>query len=178
MPENDFQKMRPHPAKSPTGTSGSDRGGFSPAPVGYAELSVTSNFTFLTGASHPEELVERAAALGHRAVAITDTNSLAGVVRAHVAAKGAGIPLVVGCRLAFECGRCVCVYPIDRPAYARLCRLLTLGKRRASKGECRLALHDLIEHAEGLLAVIEPPTVVDDAFIETVRGLRSVFDRD
>ncbi|MEM9064118.1 MAG: error-prone DNA polymerase [Planctomycetota bacterium] len=177
MPENDFQKLRPHPVKLGTGP-GSANGGFTSSLVAYAELSVTSNFTFLTGASHPEELVERAAALGHRAVAITDTNSLAGVVRAHVAAKTAGIPLVVGCRLVLEGGLAICVYPIDRPAYSRLCRLLTLGKRRAPKGECHLTLHDLIEHAKGLLAVVEPASVLDDAFIKVVHGLRDVFDDD
>ena len=175
MPENDFQKLRPHPVKLGT-ELGSTDDGFTPSLVAYAELSVTSNFTFLTGASHPEELVERAAELGHRAVAVTDTNSLAGIVRAHVAAKAAGIPLVVGCRLVLDGGFAACVYPIDRPAYSRLCRLLTLGKRRAPKGECHLTMYDFIEHAEGLLAVIEPASVLDDAFIETIHGLREVFD--
>ena len=121
------------------------------SPVRYAELAVASNFTFLTGASHPEELVQQAAELGYAAVAITDTNTLAGVVRAHVAAREAGLPLVVGCRLELEApagqdapdsapdapaGRrlSVLVYPTDRPAYGRLCQLLTLGKRRAHQG--------------------------------------------
>ncbi|MGP1271696.1 MAG: error-prone DNA polymerase [Phycisphaerales bacterium] len=172
MPDHEFPKLRPHPSKAPDAR----RPIYTPSLVTYAELSVTSNFTFLTGASHPEELVARAAALGHRAVGITDTNSLAGVVRAHIAAKSAGIPLIVGCRLLLEGGLAVCVYPTDRPAYSRLCRLLTLGKRRAPKGECYLTLHDLIEHAEGLLAVVEPAAVLDDAFIRAVRSLRDVFD--
>jgi error-prone DNA polymerase len=173
MPENDFQKLHPHPAV--TAGTRRTRGR---TPGGYAELSVTSNFTFLTGASHPEELVDRAASLGHRAAAITDTNTLAGVVRAHVAAKAAGIPLAVGCRLALSDAPAVLVYPTDRAAYARLCRLLTLGKRRAPKGECHLALHDLLDHAGGLIAVIEPPAVLDDLFIQVVRGLRDAIDDD
>ncbi|MEL7473314.1 MAG: error-prone DNA polymerase [Planctomycetota bacterium] len=146
--------------------------------IAYAELSVASNFTFLTGASHPEELVERAAALGHRAVAITDTNTLAGVVRAHVAAKQVGIPLAVGCRLEIADGPSVCVYPTDRPSYARLCRLLTIGKRRAPKGECHLGMNDLLAHAEGLLAVVEPPEEPDDGVTLALRRLREVFDDD
>jgi error-prone DNA polymerase len=139
-------------------------------------LSVTSNFTFLTGASHPDELVERAADLGHAAASIADTNTLAGVVRAHVAAKRAGVPLLVGCRLALSDAPAVLVYPTGREGYAGLCRLLTLGKRRAPKGECHLSLHDLVEHEAGLLAIVEPPGVLDEGFVEVVRGLRGVFD--
>ncbi|MEM9373162.1 MAG: error-prone DNA polymerase [Planctomycetota bacterium] len=173
MPENDFQKLRPHPAKN-----GSDRSVPAQRRGDYTELSVTSNFTFLTGASHPEEHVEQAAELGHRYAAITDTNTLAGIVRAHVASKSVGIPLVVGCRLVLDNGLAVLVYPTDRPAYARLCQLLTLGKRRAPKGECHLSLHDLIEHGAGLLAVIEPPAVLDESFIQVVRGLGDAFADD
>ncbi|MEX0885782.1 MAG: PHP domain-containing protein [Phycisphaeraceae bacterium] len=148
--------------------------------VAYAELAVTSNFTFLQGGSHPEELVIQAAALGHRAIAITDTNTLAGVVRAHAAARDVGIPLVVGCRLVLDDlpGTAVLVFPTDLAAYSRLCRLLTVGKRRAAKGECHLGVHDLIEHHEGLLAAVVPPRVLDEAFIEVMRGLHAVFDRD
>jgi error-prone DNA polymerase len=138
-------------------------------------LSVTSNFTFLRGASHPEEFVDRAAILGHHAVAITDTNSLAGIARAHVQAKRCGIPLAVGCRLTPADGPPLLVYPMDRSSYSDLCRLLTLGKRRAPKGECHITLHDLFEHAHGLLAVIEPPDRIDEHVIHTIRGLRSVF---
>ena len=187
MPENDFQKLRPHPAKTSSErvpSSGPIRGTDEGSETPYVELSVTSNFTFLTGASHPEELVDRAAVLGHRFAAITDTNTLAGAVRAHVAAKTVGIPLAVGCRLQLECGLGVLVYPTDRRAYAVLCQLLTLGKRRAPKGQCHLTLHDLIEHqgstasGSGLLAVVEPPDVLDEVFVETVRGLAWVFNDD
>jgi len=124
----------------------------------YAELAVTTNFTFLRGASHPDEYVHQAACLGYEAVAVTDHNSLAGIVRAHVAAKDAGIPLVVGCRLTFTDldGLSLLVYPTDRASYGRLCTLLTIGKRRAPKGECRLTLDDLITHAEGLLGILLP----------------------
>src|SRR5262249_43504139 len=96
----------------------------------YAELQCASNFSFLRGASHPEELVVQAAALGHRALAITDFNSLAGVVRAHVAAKEAGLKFVVGARLTPEDAFELLVYPTDRAAYGRLARLITLGCRR------------------------------------------------
>jgi len=134
----------------------------------------------LRGAAHPEELVERAAALGHRAIAVTDINTLAGVVRAHIASRETGIPLVVGCRLELHAPRelSVLVYPTDRAAYGRLCRLLSLGKRRAPKGECHLALHDLIEQQEGLLAIVVPPVDLDGDFIEIVGGLKAVFDDD
>ncbi|MEM1186546.1 MAG: error-prone DNA polymerase [Planctomycetota bacterium] len=175
MPENEFPKLRPHPAKAASGDSKPAPNSGGPA---FAELMVTSNFTFLTGGSHPEELVERAAELGHCVASIADTNTLAGVVRAHVAAKRCGIPLAVGSRLRFGAGAGgpdVIVYPIDRESYSRLCRLLTLGKRRAPKGECHLTLHDLIEHSEGLLAIIDPPVALDDGFIQAVRGLESVF---
>ncbi|MEM9374496.1 MAG: PHP domain-containing protein, partial [Planctomycetota bacterium] len=143
--------------------------------VRYAELSVTSNYTFLTGASHPEEMVRRAAELGHVSAAISDTNTLAGIVRAHVAAKDVGIPLAVGSRLALRDGPKMLVFPTTRAAYGRLCRLLTLGKRRVPKGECDLTTHDLIEHSEGLLAVVDPPRTLDGSFLEVVRGLRGVF---
>ncbi|GIK96804.1 MAG: error-prone DNA polymerase [Alphaproteobacteria bacterium] len=127
----------------------------------YAELQVTSNFSFLRGASHPEELVLTAAALGHRAIALTDRNSLAGVVRAHEAvrelAAGAGLRLLVGARLDLQDGASLLAYPVDRAAYGRLCRLLTTGKRRAPKGECHLTLDDVIEWGEGLVVVALPP---------------------
>jgi DNA polymerase III alpha subunit len=268
-------------------------------------LQVTSNFSFLRGASHPDELAEQAAALGLAAIAITDRNTLAGVVRAHVAAKAAGTRLVVGSRLELSIGErfttertefhrvrdtdaergseagyrtgvlatdehrwtqilrkgaldseerkiqrasrqdaksqrgseqkesgrlsdsehlsshsvklselcgsssesvsehmsstsaasamssassdslSVLVYPTDRAAYGRLCRLLTRGKRRAPKGECRLSIHDLVEMQEGLLAVVVAPEAspgiagpITARFVEAIEGLRRVFDGD
>src|SRR5688500_133757 len=131
-----------------------------PAPVAYAELDVTTNFSFLRGASHPDEMVFRAAELGYRAIAITDRNSLAGVVRAHDAVRlvkeQGGVPpkLIIGARLTFTDVPDVLVWPTDRKAYARFCRLLTLGKRRAEKGQCLLHLSDLLENNAGLLAAV------------------------
>ena len=131
---------------------------FEPA---YAELEVTSNFTFLNSGSHPEELVARAARLGYRAVAMADHNTLAGIVRAHIAAKQANIRLLVGCRLVFRDGPDTLCFPQDRQAYGRLCRLLTLGRRRAPKGECWLDLADLraraAEWGQGQIFVVIPP---------------------
>ncbi len=120
----------------------------------YAELQVTTNFSFLRGASHPDELVLTAAALGHRAIAITDRNSFAGIVRAHHAAKEVEIRLVVGCRLDLSDGTSLLAYPTDRAAYGRLTRLLTLGKRRAPKGECHLDYADVVGHGEGQIVVL------------------------
>ncbi len=128
----------------------------------YAELQVTSNFSFLRGGAHPEELVETAAALGHRAIAITDINTLAGVVRAHTAAKAAGIRVIIGARLDLEDGASLLCLPCDRAAYGRLTRLLTLGKRRASKAECRLTRADVLTHAEGQILIVLPPDEVGE----------------
>ncbi|MGO4831113.1 PHP domain-containing protein [Rhizobiaceae sp. 2RAB30] len=96
----------------------------------YVELQVTSHFSFLRGASSADELFARAAALGIEALAVVDRNSLAGVVRAREAAKATGVRLIIGCRLDLSDGVSVLAYPTDRPAYSRLCRLLTLGKVR------------------------------------------------
>ena len=125
----------------------------------YAELQTTSNFDFLRGASHPEELVERAAELGLAALAITDRNSLAGIVRGHVAAKRLGLRFVVGCRLELDDGSAYLAWPGDRRAYARLATLLTLGRRRTEKGACRLGRDDLLGHDTGLLLA----RIADDA---------------
>ncbi len=97
-------------------------------PPAYAELDARSNFSFLEGASHPAELVEQAKALGLAAIGVADRNTLAGVVRAHAAAKLHGVRLLVGCRLTFLDGAELIVYPRDRAAYGRLCRLLSIGK--------------------------------------------------
>jgi error-prone DNA polymerase len=145
--------------------------------TGYAELQVTTNFSFLRGASHAEELALTAAALGHRAIAVTDRNTLAGVVRAHLAARAAGIRLVVGCRLDLVDGPSLLAWPTDRAAYARLSRLLTLGNRRAAKGRCELFLADLPDHAEGMLLAAVPPDHPDAGFAEALAGYRAAFGR-
>ena len=122
----------------------------------YAELRCRTNFTFHEGASHPDELVGRATQLGYHALAVTDRNSLAGVVRAHVAAKETGLMLLVGAELTTVDAPTTIVWATDRAAYGRLCRLLTLGRRRAEKGACELRWRDVVEHAEGLLAGVVP----------------------
>jgi error-prone DNA polymerase len=143
--------------------------------TGYAELQVTSNFSFLEGASHPEELVERAAELGHRAIAVTDRNSLASVVRAHVAAKETGLRLVVGARLDLEDGPSVLALSTDRAAYGRLSRLITVGRRRAPKGECHIKLDDLFAHGRGQIILALAPEAPDAAFEERLRALEGRF---
>lgn len=140
----------------------------------YAELQVTSHFSFLRGASSCEELFEKAAELGIEALAVVDRNSLAGIVRAHQAAKDTGVRLVVGCRLDLEDDISVLAYPMDRPAYGRLCRLLSLGKSRAGKGKCRLNWNDLVTWGEGMLVVLLPE-LADDACAARLRRLRQDF---
>ncbi len=119
----------------------------------YAELQCLTNFSFLRGGSHGEELVARAQALGLAALAVTDHNTLAGVVRAHLAAKQAGLQFIPAARLDLRDALSLLAYPTDRRAWGRLCRLLTLGQRRADKGQCDLALDDLAAHAEGMIFV-------------------------
>lgn len=122
----------------------------------YAELHCKTNFSFLVGASHAEELVLRAKELGYHALAVTDTNSLAGVVRAHLAAKEHGLKLLIGAELMPIDAPAVVVWATDRTSYGRLSRLLTVGRRRAKKGECSLTLDDIAAHSEGLIAGILP----------------------
>jgi len=151
------------PARSGEAATGKQR---------FAELAVTTNFSFLTGGSHPEELVFAAAKLGLAGLAVTDTNTLAGVVRGHIAAKEAGLRYAVGCRLVFRArgeeratasdrdtrgaAPDILAWPTDRAAYGRLCRLLTLGNRRADKGQCHLDLADLLKWGEGMVLGVMP----------------------
>ena len=255
MPEHPDPKIRPHPwaefyrepmlrSMHPFTRDGEEKSGIrrKEAAHRYAELAVTSNYTFLTGASHPEELIEQAAALGYEAIALTDRNTVAGIVRAHVAAKDAGMQFIVGSRIALtvseSCAHTcdangdvspayspslsgrgsgggssahskemcvwtnhvpptpqpppsregernhelsVLVYPTDLASYGRLCRLLTLGKRRAPKGECHLTLHDLLDHSDGLLAVVMLPDAAlpgEQFWLDVLAGLRRTFDGD
>ena len=140
----------------------------------YAELQVTSHFSFLRGASSAEELFATAAAMGIDALAVTDRNTLAGIVRAHEAAKEAGVQLIVGCRLDLACCMSVLVYPTDRAAYSRLCRLLSLGKARAGKARCHLEWNDLVAYGEGLIAVLVPD-LADETCGLRLRRLRDAF---
>ena len=153
----------------------------------YAELDVRTNFSFLEGASHPSELVFEAGRLGLAAIGVADRNSLAGVVRAHAAAKDEKVRLLVGCRLQFTDGAELIVYPRDRAAYGRLCRLLSIGKSEISdreqsllqplqnaapgkaaetipKGECRLVFEQAVALGEGLVGLAVAPERIDAAF--------------
>src|SRR3954451_17622543 len=141
----------------------------------YAEIGVTSNFSFLRGASHPQEYVHQAAAFGFAAIGIADRNTLAGIVRAYAELENPELTsqpkLLVGSRLVFIDGTPdVLAYPRDRRAYGRLCRLLSKGKLAAEKGECHLRFADLAEFSEGLLLVLVP------AYRFTVDGVSAVLN--
>src|SRR5688572_25924268 len=130
----------------------------------YVELQVTSNFSFLRGASHPEELVEQAAAYGYKEIAVTDRNSLAGIVRAHAAAGKCGIRIIPGCRLDLLDAASLLAYPTSMGAYARLCNLLSTGNLRAEKGECHLYKADVYQHAKDMLFIVVPPITLNNEF--------------
>ena len=121
---------------------------------GYAELHAISNFTFLRGASHPGELVRRAAELGYAALALTDECSLAGVVRAHRAAREAGLAFLVGTELSLDPATRIVLIATDRDAYGRLSALITRARRSAEKGDYRLEPEHLGEGVEGCLALL------------------------
>jgi len=127
----------------------------------YAELAVTTNFSFLRGASHPEELVATAEELGLAAIGIADRNSLAGVVRAYDEARKRKIKLIVGVRLATIDGFEVLAYPADRAAYGRLCRLITAGNLKVKKGECHLTFEEILAASEGQILIALPPLNID-----------------
>src|SRR5437870_4279351 len=123
----------------------------------YVEFAVTSNFSFLWGASHPEELIAEAARLAYFGMGLCDRNSVAGVVRAHLAKREMDLKLRYhpGARLVFCDGTPdVLAYPGNRAGWAKLCRLLTRGNLRARKGDCLLSLPDLLDHADGLELIV------------------------
>ncbi len=138
----------------------------------YAELQVTTNFSFLRGGSHPQEMALQAAALGHSAIAVTDRNTLAGVVRAHGAAKEAGIRLLAGARLDLKDGPSLLCFPKNRAGYARLSRLITTGRRRAEKGDCILYRGDVYGAADHNLFVVIPPVVLTEDFAAKLAAYR------
>ncbi|WP_142684440.1 error-prone DNA polymerase [Chitinophaga polysaccharea] len=142
--------------------------------MSYTELQVTTNFSFLRGASHPEELVEQAAILGYKEIAITDRNSLAGIVRAHAAAKIKGIRIIPACRLDLLDGPSLLAYPTDVQAYGRLSTLLTKGNLRAEKGSCHLYKADVFEHAAGMKFIALPPTTLDERFEFDISFIRAM----
>ena len=194
MPDPPTPRFHDHPARcgpvGPASDAAASRGGADkehPQPgssgPAYAELYCLSNFSFLRGASHPEELVARAAKLGYAALALTDRNSLAGVVRAHVAAREHGLHLVIGAELAPVAAPPVVVLAPTRVAYARLSRLITRGRLRCPKGACEIRLADLAELAPGagLIALVVPDEEAARA-PESFRGgcaaYRDIFGRD
>lgn len=130
----------------------------------YTDLQVTSNFSFLRGASHPEELVQEAAALGHSCIAITDHNTLAGIVRAHVEAKKAGIRLIIGCHLVLQDGPDLLAYPTDKESYARLSTMLSEGNLRTEKGQCLLYKKDVYQYRKGIKFIATPPYQLNEHF--------------
>ena len=140
----------------------------------YAELQVTTHFSFLRGASSAQELFETAAALGIRAIGVVDRNSLAGIVRALEASRATGLRLVVGCRLDLADGMSVLVYPTDRAAYSRLTRLITLGKSRGGKNNCILHWDDLIAYSAGMIGILVPD-LADDLCAVQLRKMADVF---
>ncbi len=138
----------------------------------YAELAVTTNFSFLRGASHPQEMVARADELGLAAIGIADRNSFAGVVRAYDEARKRNIKLIVGTRLVTGDGFEVLAYPTDRAAYGRLCRLITAGNLKAKKGECELTFEQILNDGEGQIFIVLPPqTLFSDAFAARLSDL-------
>ncbi|MEM7475687.1 MAG: PHP domain-containing protein, partial [Planctomycetota bacterium] len=136
----------------------------------YVELHCKSNFSFLEGASHADELVQQALELGYRGLAITDRNTLAGVVRAHTAAKDAQLPLYVGSELHPVDGPPVLVWPRDRAGYGNLSRIITRGRLRREKGACEIYWSDIADLNEGLFAglLLRQPVIDEVAPAETV----------
>jgi error-prone DNA polymerase len=149
----------------------------------YAELQATSHFSFLRGASSPEELHAAAALLGLPALAVVDRNSVAGIVRARRGERETRVRAIVGCRLDLACGTALLVYPTDRAAYSRLTRLLSLGKGRtvlpdgkriAPKGACILHWEDVVAWSEGLIALLVADAP-DTAHAARLRRLHELF---
>ena len=147
----------------------------------YTELQVTSNFSFLRGASHPDELAEQAFQFGYRAIAITDRNTLAGIVRAHSATLARGLRLIVGCRLDIQDGPSVLAYPENKEGYQQLCMLLSRGNLRTEKGKCLLYKKDLFETVRQMKLVVVSPAGLgrdfefDMPFRKSVEEYREVW---
>ncbi len=142
----------------------------------YAELQVTTHFSFLRGASSAHELFATAKELGIEALGVVDRNSLAGIVRALEASRETGVRLVVGCRLDLQDKISILVYPTDKAAYSRLTRLITLGKGRGGKDNCILHLDDLAVYAEGMVGILVPD-LADDVCAVQLRKMNEIFGR-
>lgn len=149
--------------------------------MGYTELQVTTNFSFLRGGSHPEELVAQAASLGYTAIGITDRNTMAGIVRAHAAARTHGLRVIPGCRLELLDGPPLLAYPKNKQAYARLCALLTLGNTRTEKGQCHLYIADLLSCRDDMIFIalyekpLSPAWEADKEFIGKMQEYHAYF---
>ena len=141
--------------------------------MAYAELDITTNFTFLTGASHPAEIVARAKDLGLSTIGVADSNTLSGVVRAYSAAMSVQQDLRVGSRLILRNGTVLIVYPKSTEGYASLAQLLTLGKRRAGKSECHLSLEDICKRLNDCILILRDPL----KFENDVASLKSSFSK-
>lgn len=141
----------------------------------YAELHCLSNFTFLRGASHAEELVTRAHELGYAALAITDECSLAGIVRAHVAAKKCGLKLLVGSEIRFADGPSIVLLATDRTGYGNLSALITQGRRNAAKGSYRLLFSDIRNGLPGCLALLLPDSQLPDPLPTQAQQIAASF---
>ena len=199
MPDQPPDKFQMHPWRR--------RSRSTPAPAtaqtaeggaAFVDLVVSSNFSFLRGASHPEELIARAAALGAPAMGLTDRHTVSGMVRAHLAAREAGIHLVPGARVELwrdrKAGSAgldwerrdplappsdrveVALHAMDLEGWRTLCRLLTIGKRAAPKGHCLLTVHDLLQHHVGIAVTVLPTQSIDRFRIEVVEGLATLGD--
>lgn len=142
----------------------------------YVELQVTSHFSFLRGASSPEQLFSAAALLGHKALGLADWGSVAGVVRGWEAQKATQVRMIAGTRVDLTDGRALLLYPTDRPAWSRLTRLLSLGKARGGKGCCLLDWADVGNHAEGMIAILVPD-LPDSETLANLADLAQVFGR-
>jgi error-prone DNA polymerase len=164
------------------------------SPPSYAALWCKSNFSFLEGASHPEELVETAHRLGISALALTDRDGVYGIVRAFVKARELGVHLITGSQVTVDnelpengeanssrLKTALVLLAEDRAGYANLCQLLTAGRLRSKKGECAVSLREVCERAPGLLALAGPahtdgtPTVIDASGPDTLATLKDAF---
>ncbi len=147
--------------------------------MSYVPLFCKSNYSFLEGASHPDELVEEAQNLGLRAIALTDRDGVPGVVRAHEQAKTSGVKLLLGSELSLGDGTTLVVLAMDRPGYANLCRTVTAGRLRSPKGQCRVEYADLLNNAKGLIALWGGPrgslSAEDEPPPEVAGALREAF---
>ncbi|NIJ67285.1 error-prone DNA polymerase [Sphingomonas leidyi] len=142
----------------------------------YVELQVLTHFSLLRGASSPQELFSAAALLGYPALGIGDIGTVGGVVRAWEAQKATGVRSIAGTRVDLSCGRRLILYPTDRPAWSRVTRLLTVGKKRAGKGGCLLHWHDLQPWSEGVIAILLPQEA-DAENLSSLADLKAIYGR-